>query len=148
MRVKLTVKCKLDAPSSSLEAINDTFSRYRKACEYISSVAHQTRTFGKVSLHQRVYYPVRERYGLPAQLACTARDKVAEAYRRDKTRRLRFRRECVRLDARTFRLIDGQRCSFSTCVVGGRVKASLLVGDYQRELLSRWETTGAADLIR
>jgi transposase len=147
VRVKLTVKCKLDVPSSSLEAINDTFSRYRKACEYISGVAHETRTFGKVSLHHRVYYPVRQRYGLPAQLACTARDKVAEAYRRDKTRRHQFKRECVRLDARTFRLIAGERCSFTTCA-GGRVKASLVVGDYQRELLSRWETTGAAEKVR
>ena len=147
MRVKLTVKCKLDVPSTSLEAIDDALSRYRKACEYISGVAHETRMFGEVSLHHRVYYPVRQRYGLPAQLACTARDKVAEAYRRDKTKRHRFKRECVRLDARTFRLIDGERCSFTTCV-GSRVKASLVVGDYQRELLYRWKTTGAADLVR
>ena len=55
MRVNLTVKCKLDVSSTSLEAIDDTFSRYRKACEYISGVAHETRTFGKVSLHHRVY---------------------------------------------------------------------------------------------
>jgi putative transposase len=147
VRVKLTVKCKLDVPSSSLKAIDDTFSRYRKACEYISGVAHESRTFAKVSLHHRVYYLVRQRYGLPAQLACTARDKVAEAYRRDKTRRHQFKAECIRLDARTFRLIDGESCSFTTCV-GGRVKASLIVGDYQRELLSTWKTTGAADLVR
>jgi putative transposase len=146
MRVKLTVKCKLDVPRASLPLIDDAFRRYREACNYISGVAWETKIFGKVSLHHKIYYPVRERYGLPAQLACTARDKVAETYGRDKTRRHRFARDCVRLDARTFRLMDGERCSFST--TGGRVKASLLVGDYQRELLSTWETTGAADLVR
>ena len=145
MRVKLTVKCKLGVPTSSREAIDNTFSRYREACEYISHAAWETNTWGKVALHHRIYYSVRDRYGLPAQLACTARDKVAEAYRRDRSRRHRFKRCCVRLDARTFRLMDGERCSFTT--VGGRVKAPLLVGDYQRKLLSTWETTGAADLV-
>lgn len=147
MRVKLTVKCKLDVPASSLEAIDDTFSRYREACEYISGVAHETKTYGKVALHHKVYYPVRERYGLPAQLTCTARDKVAEAYRRDRDKRHRFKRDCIRLDARTFRLYpEAERCAFTT--MGGRVKASLLLGDYQKELLSTWETTGAADFVR
>lgn len=146
MRVKLTVKCKLDVPTASLPSVNDTFSRYREACEYISGVAFETKTFGKVALHHAIYYETRERTCLPAQLTCTARDKVAEAYKRDGTRRHRFKRDSVRLDARTFRLMDGQRCSFTT--TGGRVKASLIVGDYQRDLLNGWETTGAADLVR
>lgn len=148
MRVKLTVKCKLVVPASSLEAIDDTFSRYREACEYISGIAWETKTWGKVSLHHATYYKTRQRTGLPAQLTCTVRDKVAEAYRRDKSRRHRFKRDCVRLDARTFRLMDGERCSFTT--ISGRVKASLMLGDYQKDLLSggTWETTGAADLVR
>lgn len=147
MRAILTVKCKLDVPTASLESIDDTFSRYREACQYISGVAWESKTFGKVRLHHATYYPTRERTGLPAQLTCTARDKVAEAYKRDKTRQHRFKRDSVRLDARTFRLYPEQeRCTFTT--VSGRVKASLVVGDYQRELLSSWDATGTADLVR
>ena len=146
MRAILTVKCKLDVPTASLEAIDETFRKYREACEYISGVAWESGVWGKVKLHHATYYQTRQRTGLPAQLTCTARDKVAEAYKRDKSRRHRFKRGSVRLDARTFRLFDGERCSFTA--VGTRVKASLLVGDYQRELLSSWETTGAAELVR
>ncbi len=146
MRAILTVKCKLDVPASSVDMVDNTFRRYREACEYISGVAWETKTFAKVPLHHATYYDTRERTGLPAQLTCTARAKVAEAYKRDKTRRHRFKRDTVRLDARTFRLKDGERCSFTT--TGGRVKGSLVVGDYQRELLSGWDTTGAAELIR
>ncbi len=147
--MKLTVKCKLDVPPPSEGAIDDTFRRYREACEYISGVAFETKTWGKVSLHHATYYETRERTGLPAQLACTARDKVAEAYRRDNSKRHHFKQDCIRLDARTFRLNeDGERCSFTTASPGGRVKASLIVGDYQRELLSGWGKTGAADLVR
>lgn len=146
MRVKLTVKCKLDVPAEYLGPVDDTFSKYREACEYISWVAYETRTFGKVALHHATYYEVRKRAGLPAQLACTARDKVAEAYKRDKARRHRFKKDCVRLDGHTFRLMDGDRCSFTA--VGGRVKAALVLGDYQRKLLSTWEKSASADLVR
>ena len=141
------MKCKLDVPASALDAIDDTFRKYRRACEYISGVAWETKTFGKVKLHHATYYPTRERTGLPAQLTCTARDKVAEAYKQDKRRRHRFKRDSLRLDARTLRLYpETEHCTFST--VRGRVRASLLLGDYQRQLLSTWETTGAANLVR
>jgi putative transposase len=146
MHAILTVKCKLDVSTASLDAIEETFRKYREACEYISGVAWESGAWGKVKLHHATYYDTRQRTGLPAQLTCTARDKVAEAYKRDKGRRHHFKRGSVRLDARTFRLLDGERCSFTA--VGGRVKASLLVGDYQRDLLSSWETTGAAELVR
>jgi len=145
MRAILTVKCKLDVPVSALDAIGETFRKYREGCEYISGVAWESKTWGKVKLHHATYYKTRERTGLPSQLTCTARDKVAEAYKRDKSRRHRFKPDSVRLDARTFRLKD-ERCSFTT--TGGRVKASLVIGNYQRQLLSTWETTGAADLVR
>jgi len=147
MRAILTVKCKLDVPQSALPAIDDTFRQYREASNYISGVAFETKTWGKVKLHHATYYATRERIGLSSQLTCSARDKVAEAYRRDKTRRHRFKRDAIRLDARTFRLyVDREQCTFTT--VSGRVKASLLLGGYQRDLLGSWKATGAAELVR
>lgn len=55
MRVKLTVKCKLDVPTSDLPSVDDTFKRYREACEYVSGIAWETKKFGKVALHHAIF---------------------------------------------------------------------------------------------
>ena len=105
--------------------VGETFRKYREGCEYISGVAWESKTWGKVKLHHATYYKTRERTGLPSQLTCTARDKVAEAYKRDKSRRHRFKPDSVRLDARTFGLKD-ERLLRSLPRAGGSRHRSLL----------------------
>jgi len=42
--------------------------RFNEACNYISDVAWVNRTFGKIRLQKILYYEVRERFGLSAQM--------------------------------------------------------------------------------
>lgn len=126
----------------------ETIRQFSDACNYISKIAHDNGGISnKVALHHMTYRGVRKRFGLPAQLACTARDKVAEAYK--KGNRHTFRQfssnTSVRLDARTFRITKDGEASIST--ISGRIKVPMILGGFQKSLLNNWEINGAADLV-
>ncbi len=126
----------------------ETIRQFSAACNYISQIAHEHRGMSnKVALHHLTYYGVRAKFGLPAQLACTARDKVAEAYKKGSRRTPRHfgPNTSVRLDARTFSIAKAGQASIST--VKGRIKVPMILGDFQRSLLDAWEINGAAELV-
>jgi len=145
--IKKTLKVKLKPDSKAKHAFGDTMRLFSEACNYISAVAHRERCWNKVALHHLVYYPTREKFGLPAQLACCARDKVAEAYRASKTKRKREfgRYTPVRLDARTFAITKDGKASVTT--VQGRVRVEMALGKWQRHILDGWQVNGAAELV-
>jgi IS605 OrfB family transposase len=135
-----------DAPK--LERARAAFAA---ACDWISGVAYTERVFNKVELHHRTYYEARSRFpSLPSQFVVRAVGVVADAYRREKRARHRFRPDAaVVYDARllTFWPEGGyQRASLST--VDGRIVCPLSIGGYQRALLARATKVGQADLIR
>jgi len=128
----------------------ETVRLFSNACNYISKIAYEHHGMSnKVALHHLTYYGVRKKFGLPAQLACTARDNVAEAYKTRKGSRRIPRRfgpnTSVRLDSRTFSITKEGRASIST--VSGRVKAPMILGEFQRSLLNNWTINGAAQLV-
>jgi predicted transposase len=146
--LKKTLKVKLKPDSKSKQALTETMRLFSEACRYISSIAHKNNCLSnKVALHHLVYYPVREKFGLPAQLACTARDKVAEAYKNRRSKRLRRfgRHTPLRLDARTFAILKDGKASIST--IQGRVHVEMVLGDWQRWILEGWQVNGAAELV-
>jgi predicted transposase len=64
--MKLTAKIKLLPTKSQAEALKRTLETANSACNYISQVAWDNRTFSRNPLHQLVYYDVRELFGLSA----------------------------------------------------------------------------------
>jgi len=65
------------------KALLETMERFNEACNFISKTASYTHTFGKIGLQKIVYYDVREKYNLSAQMVVRAIGKVAESYRVD-----------------------------------------------------------------
>lgn len=144
MKVTKTVVCKLRLTGEEHEKLFRTVQAFKDACNYISRVAFERRVFNPVALHHMVYRETRKRFGLPANLAIRARDRVAKAYKLRRDNLLRFNKSSLDLDARLFRLVhkpDGIRASIST--VQKRVKPLLAIGDYHRELLSGASPTHA-----
>lgn len=59
--------------------------RFNEACNDTSKTAFDLHMANKIDLQKVVYYDIRERYGLPAQMTVRAIAKVVEAYKRDKS---------------------------------------------------------------
>lgn len=81
-----TLKIRLYSSSEQVEQLLKTMERFNAACNVISSVAFENKTFGKVKLQKLCYYQIRDEFKLSAQMVIRAIGKVAESYS-DKTKR-------------------------------------------------------------
>ena len=79
IHVRLTLPVKLATSSEQATALLGTVERFNAACDWIGGVAFSERCANKVALQKIVYYEVRERFGLAAQLSIRAISKVADA---------------------------------------------------------------------
>src|SRR5437763_16028682 len=79
----------LPTPDQSV-ALKRTLETANAACDYISQVAWESRTFRQFPIHRLTYGAVRETFGLAAQLAVRCIAKVADAYKLDQTTQRTF----------------------------------------------------------
>ena len=141
-----TVVAKLKLNSRDKASLDSLLKVFKEACNWISSVAFERRVFNPVALHHLVYRETREKFGLQANLAIRARDRVAKAYKpKDRRAKLvKFNNGSLDLDARLFRLIEKEgEFTASVSVVGGRIKIPLVLGEQQAHLLSGKKPTFA-----
>lgn len=81
-----TVKIRLCPSSKQVDQLLKTMERFNEACNIISQIAFENKTFGKVALHRLCYYQIRDEFKLSAQMVVRAIGKVSESYS-DKTKR-------------------------------------------------------------
>ena len=104
-----------------------------------------TRPSGSWRSTSLVYYPVRERFGLSAQMAVRGIAKVVDAYALDKRTQRMFRTDgAFPYDARILSW-DLESETVSLWTVVGRRRMPFECGDGQRKLLERQQ--GESDLI-
>jgi IS605 OrfB family transposase len=135
MRVTVTLKVKLEATEQVSQSIAKTQKAYAMALNHASDVAFQKKVFSSVALHHITYRDVREMTKLPSNLVCSARNVVAEAYKRDKDKHHRWKETAaMRYDARTLTVkLDKEYATLTT--LDGRVKVNLILSDYHRQYL-------------
>ena len=138
----LTVKCKLNPSAEDIEALQRTVNVFTDACNDILKTARETDTWRRFDLHHLTYHGVRERYGLSANLVVQAIRRVAK---RKGKKTGGFKRGSVSYDQRTLSL-RGEVVSLTT--MGGRVKAPLSIGNYQRHLLSNAVSVQGGQLVK
>ena len=122
----------------------ETIEVFNKACSDISRTAFDNDFPNKYELHRLVYYSVKEKYKLPSQLIVRAISKVAESYKVDRTCIHEFNMHgSIIYDQRilSFKGLD----SVSMNTLHGRIRMSMIFGEYQKQRLSR--VHGQADLI-
>jgi putative transposase len=130
-----TVTCAAAPTPEQSEALKDVMRAYNAACNHVSALAWDRRIFGRVTLQRLAYREVRERFGLPAQLAIHAIRKVADAYRVSKTVQAHFRPlGSITYDRRVLRLLGVSKVSCAT--LSGRITVKLSIGGYQRDRLA------------
>lgn len=138
------MQLKLLPSSEQHTRLRETMHAFNAACTYIAGIAYEQRLASKFKLQRLVYYEVRDRFGLSAQLAIRAIAKVVEAYKRDKSQRVAFRPDgAVVYDERILSFQGLEAVSLAT--LHGREVVPMQMGDYQRVQFHRAQ--GQADLV-
>jgi putative transposase len=134
--VKLTIQLKLLPTPEQADALRRTLETANAACDSISQVAWDTRTFSTFALQKLCYQDVRETFGLTAQMVIRALSKVGDAYKLDTKRRRTFRpTSAIAYDDRilSFALPDS---SVSIWTLNKRQSIPFVCGTRQRALLA------------
>jgi IS605 OrfB family transposase len=134
--MKLTAQMKLQPTPEQADALRRTLETANAACNFISSVAWETRTFGKFALQKLCYEQVRAQFGLSAQMTIRALAKVGAAYKLDKQTRRTFRPlASIAYDDRilSFALPDS---SISIWTLDGRQSIPFVCGERQHRMLA------------
>jgi IS605 OrfB family transposase len=149
MKATLTLKIKLETTEQAAQSLSETQKAYAIALNRTSEVAFEQKVFNPVALHHITYRDMRELTKLPANLVCSARCVVAEAYKRDKTIHHRWKdTSAMRYDARTLTVKISQAYGTLT-TIAGRVRVSLILSDYHRQYLDgMWEIEPTATVSR
>ena len=132
--MKLTAQVKLLPTQEQIDALKETLNRVNLACQFISDVAWETKTFRQYDLHHKVYYSVREKFSLSAEITVLAIAKVADTYKVSKVK-VNFKPAgAIGYDDRilSWRLQDK---TVSIWTTAGRQRIPFVCGDRQWELL-------------
>lgn len=143
--MKLIAQLKLQPTPAQADALKRTLEAANAACNAISDVAWETRTFGKFALQKLCYQAVREQFGLSAQMTVRALAKVGDAYKLDKQAKRTFRPlASIAYDDRilSFNL---KGSSVSLWTLDGRQAIPFVCGERQRALLRTRQ--GESDLL-
>jgi putative transposase len=147
--MKLTAKVKLQPTDAQADSLKRTLETANEACNYISQVAWDAKTFGQFQIHKLVYQDVRSNFGLSAQLAVRCIAKVTDAYKLDRKTPPKgpptFKPHgAVPYDDRIlYWRTDDQVVSIWT--LDGRQRMGYRVGEKQRQMLEH--RSGESDLI-
>ena len=140
----LTLKAKLQPTMEQRLKLLRTMEQFNAACDDVSKEAYESKTFNKYRLQRQLYYRIRERYGLPAQLAIRAIGKVVESYKVERRHLHAFDPHGAMVyDQRIMSLHGLERVGLAT--IEGRVTVPLLVGAYGKPGQRR--VRGQADLL-
>ena len=135
---------KLDTSKEQHIALLETMHRFNEACNYIADIAFEMKTANKMEIQKVVYYDVRDKFKLSAQLTIRAIAKVSEVYKRDRTIKPKFKPTgAIVYDQRilSFRKLE----AISILTNSGRLIIPIKIGEYQKVRLDR--IRGQADLI-
>jgi putative transposase len=142
--MKQTLVIKLAPALEQHTALLRTLEAFNAACNEIAGIAFAQRSANKIELQKLVYYDIRERFGLSAQMCIRAIAKVAEAYKRDRNIRPMFRNHgAMTYDERILSFPRVDRVSLLT--LEGRIELPFRFGTYQEARLDR--IRGQADLL-
>ena len=145
--MKITIKCKLNPNNNQIKILDKTLSRCLDALNYISKIAWDNHCYNRVALHHLTYYKVKSKFKFSSQICCAIKDKVAFSYKTDKKKQHIFKQPILPLNfTRTVSLKGFDIASIST--LSDRQKIPLILGNYQRQMLSKAIKFSDSELIK
>jgi putative transposase len=140
----LTVKARLIVNSEQHDMLLRTMEKFNEACNFISDFAFSNSIFGKFPIQKHLYYEIREKFGLSAQMTVRAVGKVTESYKVDKkTLHIFEPHGAIVYDDRILSYKSADKITILT--LNGRINVGIRYGEYRKLELNR--VRGQADLI-
>lgn len=141
-----TTKIKLLTNVEQHRKLLDTMIRFNEACSYIAQRAFDEKTFGKVAIQKLLYYDVRKRFSLSAQMVVRAIGKVDESYKMDKKSAHTFHETGAVVYDERILSFKGQELA-SILTLEGRIDVPMLISAYHLSVIQDRRVRGQADLI-
>lgn len=143
--MKLTLHTQLLPSREQADALEATLRAFNAGADWLAGEAFAAKVANKIALQKTHYAALRERFGLSAQMAVRCIAQVCEAYKRDKTKRPRFRPlASMPFDQGMMSFKGLDRVSLLT--LGGRIIVTFVMGRYQAERFTA--AKGQCDLVR
>lgn len=89
--MKLILQIKLLPTDEQSKSLLDTIKECNRACNEISDIAWQNKTFNQFKLHHLVYRKIKDSFCLTAQVVIRCISKVADSYKKDKGIKRKFK---------------------------------------------------------
>jgi IS605 OrfB family transposase len=141
--MKLIARIQLLPSPEDAERLEAVIERFN-AADFVAGVAFGHRTANVFDLRRLCYVEIRQRFGLSSQMAQFAIKAACDAYKRDRSKRVRFQRHAaIPYDQRTMSFKRPGRVSLLT--LDGRVKVAFVVGAYDAKRLDL--PKGQSDLV-
>lgn len=144
MQQVLTIVCKINPTPLQVAKIDATLKAFADACNYINDTVDPKLT-NNVRIQTLVYKQVREQFGLSANLAIRAINRVAgnrKTAKKDDKPVLKFKPTSADYDARIFAFKESD-WTVSLTLNGGRERFKLQLGNYQIGKLTLRNPTSA-----
>jgi putative transposase len=143
--MKLTLQTRLLLDVDAAARFKATVERFNEAASWLAGVAFERKVSNKFVLQRLSYTELRERFGLPADMAIRCIAQVVEAYKRDKDKRPKFRKHAAvpYSMGKNIGFKGPDRVSIGSLT--GRVVVPFLMGKYQAERFG-W-SKGQCDLV-
>lgn len=148
MKQVLTVSCKIEVSPEQSIKIDATLQAFASACKYVNQTVPPTLT-NELAMQSLVYYDVRDRFSLSAQLAIHAIRRVSgnrKTAKKDGKPVKNFAPTSVTYDPRIFAFRE-KDWTVSLTTTGGRERFKLAIGNYQIGLL-KGQTPKTATLVK
>ena len=136
----LTISCKLAPTHSQTTEIVATLERFADACTWINQVV-PFNFKNSFHIHKLIYYQVREKFGLSANLAINAIKRVS-ANRKSNSVIERFDATSISYDIRIFMYREESE-EVSLRLLNSRQRIKLILGNPQRSMLKGSKPTSA-----
>ena len=141
MNLVKTIRVKLNAEAAELLP---TISAYTNAFNFVCQVGYDNKKSHSIDLHNLTYSDVREKFGLPSQLTCSARNKASEALNALRKKKVKTcpksKQQSIRYDQNSYTLfLDKEQVSLLTC--NGRKRFPIIISDYHKEYFKTWKYT-------
>jgi len=144
--MKLTLQTQLLPVPEQVRALAAAMRAFNAAADWLAGEAFAARLANKIDLQRLHYRSLREHFGLTAQMAVRCIAQVCEAYKRDKSKRPRFRLlAAMPYDQRLMTFRGSTHVSLAT--LDGRMLMPVVMGDYQKKRFSP-AAIGQCDLMR
>lgn len=144
----LTVSCKIEVKPELVAHIDATLQGFADCCNWINRTVDPKVT-GRLSIHKETYHLAKQLFELPANLICQAISRVSSNRKSAKLKNSpvkKFKPTSAGYDARIFSFKEFD-WTVKLTLKDGRYSFPLLIGNYQRHLLSG-ETPTSATLIK